>query len=121
MADAAELRTILKHLQGAPGLVNDLPEQEARIVRAILDHQDIHLIAQQHRISEAAVWATLRAAARMTSGQAIQPIETGGLGSDTDPGRSGGYGDTGFGAVGNEPPIVTPEEPHNQQGRNEHP
>jgi hypothetical protein len=31
--------------------------------------------------------------------------------SDTDPVVTSGYGDTGFGALGNEPPVPTPEEP----------
>jgi hypothetical protein len=35
----------------------------------------------------------------------------GGLGSDTDPGVTGGYGDTGFGAIGNDGPIPVPGEP----------
>ena len=35
----------------------------------------------------------------------------GGLGSDTDPGVTGGYGDTGFGALDTEPPYPITEEP----------
>jgi hypothetical protein len=42
-------------------------------------------------------------------------VETGGLGSDTDPGVTGGYGDTGFGSLGNEPPFPTPEEPEGRK------
>ena len=38
-------------------------------------------------------------------------METAGLGSDTDPGVSGGYGDTGFGAIGNDGPMPVLEEP----------
>ena len=33
----------------------------------------------------------------------VEPVETGGLGADTDPGVTGGYGDTGFGALDIEP------------------
>jgi hypothetical protein len=33
------------------------------------------------------------------------------MGSDTDPGVTGGYGETGFGSIGNEPPVPLPGEP----------
>lgn len=42
-----------------------------------------------------AEWNTLNNAARMAAGQQIRPVETGGFGSDTDPGVTGGYGDPG--------------------------
>lgn len=54
----------------------------------------------------------------MAGGHPARPqVETGGLGSDTDPGVTGGYGDTGFGSLGNEPPFPTPEEPPERKPR----
>ena len=48
------------------------------------------------------------------TGAPVQPVESGGFGSDTDPGITGGYGDTGFGSLGNEPPYPVSEEPEEQ-------
>ena len=73
--------------------------------------QDVYAIAQQHQISEKAVWDTLSNAARAAAGRPAAQVETGGLGSDTDPGVTGGYGETGFGSLGAEPPEAIPEEP----------
>jgi len=50
-------------------------------------------------------------AARAAAGRGVEQVETGGFGSDTDPGVTGGYGETGFGSLGTEPPFPTPEEP----------
>ena len=48
----------------------------------------------------------------MAAGKApTERAEIGGLGSDTDPGVTGGYGETGFGSIGNEPPVPNPGEP----------
>jgi hypothetical protein len=106
------MRRLVNRLQEAPGLVEQLPSQEGDVVRDALDGLSVHDIAQQHRLSEAAVWGILSNAARTASGRvAPQPVETGGMGSDTDPGVTGGYGDTGFGSLGNEPPFPVPEEP----------
>src|SRR3712207_4220434 len=104
----AELIDMLKQ---APGLAGQMPSQEGAIVREALEGLDVHQLAQQFSIPETAVWEILGNAARAASGQAVNPVETGGLGSDTDPGVTGGYGDTGFGSLGNEPPFPTPEEP----------
>ncbi len=70
-------------------------------------------IAQQVRESEGAVARTLDGIIAVMSGRATEPVETGGLGADTDPGITGGYGDTGFGALDTEPiPNNTePKEP----------
>jgi hypothetical protein len=105
------LAELTKMLRQNPALAGQLPGQEREIVQLALDGQDIHQIAQQCGISEAAVWDVLGNAARAASGQPVAPVETGGLGSDTDPGVTGGYGETAFGSLGNEPPFPTPEEP----------
>jgi hypothetical protein len=103
---------LIEQLRKAPGLAGNLPHEEAAIVAAALDGASVHAIAQDHGISTEAVWSALGNAARLAAGWApAHPVETGGLGSDTDPGVSGGYGDTGFGAIGADPPIPDPEEP----------
>jgi hypothetical protein len=105
------LAALLKDLHQDPSLAARLPHQEGEIVRLALEGQDIHWIAQQFSLPEAAIWEILGNSARAAAGKAISPVETGGLGSDTDPGVTGGYGDTGFGSLGNEGPIPSPGEP----------
>ncbi len=106
------LTRLVEQLESDPALAETLPSQEGAIVRAAVGGQTVHEIAQAQRISEEAVWRVLSNAARQASGRApAQPVETGGLGSDTDPGVTGGYGDTGFGSIGNEPDEPIPEEP----------
>ena len=107
-----QMARLVEQLQQAPGLEDQLPGVQAAIVRDALDGNDVHAIAGNHRVPESHVWEVLGNAARMAAGHApTERAETGGLGSDTDPGVTGGYGDTGFGAIGNEGPIPTPGEP----------
>lgn len=106
-----EMEAVRKALSQDPTLAEQLPGQEAEILRLALTGQDVHQIAQQMRLTEAAVWEVLGNAARMARGQGRERVEMAGLGSDTDPGVTGGYGETGFGSLGNEPPFPTPEEP----------
>ena len=113
-----QLRDIVRQLQQTPGVAEQLPAQEGAIVRDAMRGRSIYELAQQHRSSEEAVWNILSNAARMTGGQPVRAqVESGGLGSDTDPGVTGGYGDTGFGSLGNEPPFPTPEEPPEREPR----
>jgi hypothetical protein len=113
-----QLRDIVRQLRQSPGLAEQLPIQEGAIVRDALNGRSIYELAQQYSSSEEAVWKILSDAARMAGGQpARTQVETGGLGSDTDPGITGGYGDTGFGSLGNEPPFPTPEEPPEREQR----
>ena len=99
----ARMAQLVQQLNQDPGLVEQLPSREGDIVREAVSGQDIYSIAQNHRLSEQAIWGILRNAARAATGQTIQPVETGGLGSDTEPGITGGYGDTGFGEIDVEP------------------
>ncbi|MDB5078523.1 MAG: hypothetical protein JWP00_447 [Chloroflexi bacterium] len=94
---------LVKQLKKDPGMAEQLPGKEGTIVRNALSGQTVYEIAQNYRMSEEAVWGVLRSAARSASGQKIEPVESGGLGSDTDPGITGGYGDTGFGSLDVEP------------------
>jgi DNA-binding CsgD family transcriptional regulator len=102
---------LLERLQQQPGMAEQLPSQEGEIVRAALDGQSVYEIAQQQQVSEGFVWNTLNNAARMASGQQLQPVETGGYGSDTDPGVTGGYGETGFGSLSadSDPGVIDAE------------
>ena len=105
----AELVALLRR---DPVVAERLPMQERSIVQDALDGQNIHDLAATHRMSENAIWELLGNAARAAAGLTPEhPVETGGLGSDTDPGVTGGYGDTAFGGVGNEPPFPVSEEP----------
>jgi hypothetical protein len=111
------LKQLVQQLQQIPGLAEQLPGDEGAMVRDALQGRSVYEIAQQHQSSEEAVWNALGNAARMAGGQPARPqVESGGLGSDTDPGVTGGYGETGFGSLGNEPPFPTPEEPPDRKG-----
>ncbi len=103
---------LVDQLRQAPGLTATLQGLDGDIVQEALNGLSVHEIASNHRVSEQTVWSTLGRAAQAAAGHTpAQRPETGGLGSDTDPGVTGGYGDTGFGSLGNEPPFPTPEEP----------
>lgn len=89
---------LVDQLQQTPGLAESLPSAEGEMVRAAINGQSVYEIAQDHRTSEETVWNALSNAARLATGNLpAHPIETGGFGSDTDPGVTGGYGATGFG------------------------
>jgi hypothetical protein len=105
------LARLVEQLRQDPGIADRLPARESAVVRAAVEGQDVYAIAQDNQMSEQAIWDLLGSAARTASGRKVAPVETGGLGSDTDPGVTGGYGETGFGSLGTEPPTPTPEEP----------
>lgn len=102
---------LVRELEQSPGIAEGMPSQEGEIVRDALAGLTVYEIAQQHQVSERAVWDVLSNAARAASGQGGRQVETGGFGSDTDPGVTGGYGETGFGSLGNDSAPATPEEP----------
>jgi hypothetical protein len=102
---------LLAELQQFPGQVEQLPGQEGDIVRAAMQGQGVYELAQNYRLTEAAVWNILSNVVQGVTGRPARSVETAGLGSDTDPGVTGGYGDTSFGSLGNEPPMPAPEEP----------
>lgn len=77
------LSQIVEQIRQARGVLEQLPEQEASLVRQALQGGSIYEIAQQQQISEAAVWSQLQSIARLASGQPSRQIEIGGgLGSD---------------------------------------
>ncbi len=107
-----QLRRLVEQLEQLPGLAETLPGDQGDIVRDALDGKPVYEIANDRRLAPEYVWEVLGNAARMAAGRApTERAEIGGLGSDTDPGVTGGYGDTGFGSIGNEPPVPTPGEP----------
>jgi hypothetical protein len=81
---------LLAELQQFPGQVEQLPGQEGDIVRATMQGQSVYELAQNYRLTEAAVWNIVS--------NAVQGV-------------TGGYGDTSFGSRGNEPPMPAPKEP----------
>jgi hypothetical protein len=95
--------------------IQTLPATERRIAAMAADGAPVWEIAQQTRISEAAVARTLDAVVAAVTGREVASVETGGLGADTDPGVTGGYGDTGFGALDTEP-VPFNEEPAEDAG-----
>lgn len=117
MADSQQQLSHYVQVIGAdPSVTERLPGVEAEIVRSALGGQTVSEIAQEQRMSEGAVWNLIqRVANDVTGSTPVSRVESGGLGSDTDPGVTGGYGDTGFGSLGNEPPVPDPGEPTDQR------
>ncbi len=112
----SRLARLVEQLRQNPGLAGQLPGAEGSIVEAALNGASVYVIAQERGISTEAVWSTLGNAARLAGGGGpAQRVEVGGLGSDTDPGVTGGYGDTGFGSLDTEPPEPINEEPANAE------
>lgn len=111
LASDRRMAALLEMLQQDLSLAESLPSVEGEMVRAALNGSTIYEIAQVHEATEAAVWEILGRVARAAAGQGGDPVVTGGLGSDTTPGLTGGYGATGFGDIGNEAPNPNLSEP----------
>ena len=99
---ADEIARTLAGVQ-ARAYIQTLPATERRIATLAANGAPIWEIAQEVRISEAAVARTLDGVIAAVTGREVNPVETGGLGADTDPGVTGGYRDTGFGALDTDP------------------
>lgn len=102
---------MLEQLQQDPTIAERLPSMEGAMVRAALDGAAVYEIAQGHEVTEGAVWEVLATVARAATGRSVEPVTTGGFGSDTTSGITGGYGATGFGDIGNDAPNPNPSEP----------
>lgn len=94
---------IREALTGADAYIHTLPPTERRIATLAANGTSVWEIARQLQISEQAIWRTLDGIIATIQGREMPVVESGGLGSDTDPGVTGGYGDTGFGALDTEP------------------
>ncbi len=95
---------VLERLRARPGVAEQLPPVEGALVRGALAGRSVYALAQEQQMSEGAVWNVLRSAAGLAANPPASA--TGGMGSDTDPGVSGGYGQTGFGSLAPEPPEI---------------
>lgn len=111
LASDRRMAALLDQLAEDPTIAERLPELEGAMVRSALDGETVYEIAQTHAMTEGAVWDVLARAARSATGEGVEPVVTGGFGSDTTPGVTGGYGATGFGAIGNEAPNPNLSEP----------
>lgn len=100
---------LVEKIREDPGLDRHLPILESRIVRAALAGRDAGEIAQLLGVSEGYVWTLIANAAREADVKA-ERSESAGLGSDTDPGVTGGYGETGFGSLDEETPMTGTDE-----------
>jgi DNA-binding NarL/FixJ family response regulator len=90
----AETRRLL---QEAHDYILTLPPQERHIATMAANGASIWEIAQQMRISDAAVASVIDRLVAVLSGRETERVETGGLGADTDAGVSGGYDPEPFG------------------------
>jgi hypothetical protein len=97
------LESVRRALAEATAYIQTLPSVERRVAALAAEGVPAWEIAQETGQSEAAVWRTLDGVVAAVSGREVAQVETGGLGADTDPGVTGGYGDTGFGALDTEP------------------
>ncbi|HET7095053.1 MAG TPA: hypothetical protein VFI22_16295 [Thermomicrobiales bacterium] len=106
---------IARALRGAEAaaFIQSLPPVERRIATLARDGRPLWEIAHDVGMSDEAAARLLDGVIAAVTGRARSEVETGGLGSDTDPGVSGGYGDTGFGALDTEP-IPNNTEPTNE-------
>lgn len=98
----------------ATAYIGTLPDQERRIASLAAAGAPTWEIAQRVGISEAAVSRTLDGVIAALTGREVTPVETGGLGADTDPGVTGGYDPAGFGDRDPDPaggPLLDTAEP----------
>ncbi len=111
-------RALAERINSTPGFVETLPDMERHIAQQVAEGRMPYEIAMDEGISEQAVWNFVRSLANSIaapSGQIVgRGFETAGLGSDTDPGVTGGYGETGFGSIGNEGGEAVTEEPEEE-------
>ena len=98
-------------LNANPALYEALPAKEQRIAEKVASGEPVAFVANDESMSEGAIWHLLEMLARNAEGQPpVHPVETGGLGSDTDPGVTGGYGETGFGSLSSDNEYMNENE-----------
>jgi hypothetical protein len=88
---------IVRVLREGHAYILSLPPLERHIAAMAADGTPIWQIAQEVQISEGAVARVIDSVVAALTGRADDPVETGGLGADTDPGVSGGYDPEPFG------------------------
>ena len=87
----------VKLLREGHEYILSLPPEERHIAAMAADGAPVWEIAQQMRFSDEAVARAIDRVVAVLSGRDIDPVETGGLGADTDAGVSGGYDPDPFG------------------------
>lgn len=87
LASDRRMAAVLDQIRQDPSLVDRLPTMEGTIVRAALEGETVYEIAQTHAITESAIWEVLARVAHVATGQDVQSVESGGLGSDPSPGE----------------------------------
>jgi hypothetical protein len=92
-----EYEETLRLLQEAHAYILTLPPQERHIASMAANGAPVWEIAQEMRISEPAVAHVIDRVVAVLTGRDVEPVESGGLGADTDPGVSGGYDTEPFG------------------------
>jgi hypothetical protein len=97
-----ETQRLLQNAHAA-SYIQTLPAVERKIATMAAEGASLWEIASETGLSDGAVGRTLDGVIAAVTGRRVEPVETGGLGADTDPGITGGYGDTGFGALDTEP------------------
>jgi hypothetical protein len=100
---------LVGQIRRAIGVIEQLPTKERAIIFDALEDRDVYQIAQRHQVTESYVWVVLNNAARLAHSWPTT-VESSGLGSDTDPGVTGGYGESGPGDLTTEPPYPESEE-----------
>lgn len=101
------LAGLVERIRRSPSRLARLPGRERRVAELAIAGNDVHYVASQARVAEAAVWDLLERLAREVAGELPErPREIAGLGADLDPGVTGGYGET----VDFEEPTARAEE-----------
>ena len=84
-------------LREAHAYILTLPPQDRHIATMAANGASVWEIAQEMRVSDAAVAGAIDRLVAVLSGRETERVETGGLGADTDPGVTGGYDPEPFG------------------------
>jgi len=104
---SAATQQLAAALEGAKTYIQTLPAFERHIASLAADSVPLWQIAQETRTSEGAIARILDSVVAAVTGREIETVETGGFGSDTDPGVTGGYDSASFGAFDPMPPGNT--------------
>ena len=90
-AHSTQDEATMRLLQTGHDYILSLPPEERHIAALAAEGAPVWEIAQQMRMSDAAVARVIDRVVAALSGREIEQVETGGLGADTDPGVTGGY------------------------------
>jgi DNA-binding CsgD family transcriptional regulator len=108
------MEQLVEQIRRNLGVIKQFPLKERAIVREALAGFSVYELAQHHQVTESYVWILLNNAARLVHSWP-HAVESAGLGSDTDPGVTGGYGDSGPGDVTSVPTFNLSETEETQE------